>query len=263
MPKESIKGDAGEHLVVSQLSRLDLECDLYRHAQFLDGEARFGDDAPGKCLKIQVKTGTSYFRYDKKGDLFYYGEVEDLRHWAGSPSPVIVVLVDLDRDLCYWQSVQNPISTGTRWKLKMNRSQTLTSFGARDKLLALVEADLDPLALDVRRISNPWHELEKWPSGVTVYARYSQVVSDPEIKHDVTRTSKGVEIKTPISVDLEIADQLDPARRLLPVPDPAFKAKVNDDVAVLYAGREPKRLWRVAIVNLKTQFPHVDLLSES
>lgn len=261
--KQSIKGDAGEHLVFSQLSRLGLECDLYRHAQFLDGEARFGNEAPGKCLKIQVKTGSTYFRYDARGDLYYYGEIADLRYWAASATPVIVVLVDLARDVCYWQSVREPISTGTRWKLKMNPRQTLTSANARERLLDLVDTEPQNLAAEVQRISNPWRELGEWPDEVRVYARYSQVVSDPVIKHDVTRTSNGVEIKTPVSVELEISDQLEPTRRVLAIPDPDFKAKVDDDLAVLYAGRNPNILWRVGVVNLNTQFSHVDLLSES
>lgn len=264
MAKDSIAGDAGEFLVCSQLSQLGFECDLYRHATSLDGEARFGDFALGKCLKVQVKTGDSYFRYDAGGDLFYYGKIKDLRYWSASPAPVIVVLVDLDHAKCYWQTVQEPIATGKGWKLRMDMRQTLTSHDAGDKLQRLVDFDEFRLApSQVNAIANPWREVDRWPGDVMLYAHYNQVAAQPQVKYETTRTSNGTEIKTPVSAEIEVRDRTAPVRRVLPIPDPNFRARIDDNLAVIYGGHSADKLWRVGVVNLDADASHVDLINES
>src|SRR5262249_29865810 len=55
-----------------------------------------GDEATGKLIALQIKTGASYFR--RYGiDYIYYGEKRHLEYWLGHSLPVLLVLHDPDR----------------------------------------------------------------------------------------------------------------------------------------------------------------------
>lgn len=48
-------GNAGEHLVASQINALGFHCELTRNTDRIDAFVRFGRFAPGQSLWLQVK----------------------------------------------------------------------------------------------------------------------------------------------------------------------------------------------------------------
>jgi len=58
--------------------------------------------ATGRFIAVQVKAGPSYFAHDDGDSWSVYVRRITANHWSASSLPVLLVLVDLDTDSCYW-----------------------------------------------------------------------------------------------------------------------------------------------------------------
>ncbi len=75
----------------------------------IDGVIEFRDPQTGAMtntiVQVQIKTGDSYFRAETDQEFTFYADPEDLEHWQGSNTPVILILCRPDRDI-YWIDVK-------------------------------------------------------------------------------------------------------------------------------------------------------------
>lgn len=75
----------------------------------IDGVIEFRDPQTGAMtntiVQVQIKTGDSYFRAETDEEFTFYADPEDLKHWQGSNTPVILILCRPDRDI-YWVDVK-------------------------------------------------------------------------------------------------------------------------------------------------------------
>ncbi len=73
----------------------------------LDAEVEvvLGSEASGLLLGLQIKSGRSQFRERSKSGWKYRGDYEHLRYWQSHNLTVLVVLVDVDKGVAYWNSV--------------------------------------------------------------------------------------------------------------------------------------------------------------
>ena len=99
--------------------------------QGIDAHVELAKDgrATGRLLALQIKSGPSQFgRKVDDGWTFYYSDRERSL-WNGHVLPVMVVLVDIDNDIAYWQRI-SPLTerrTKKRYAVHVPRSQTLST----------------------------------------------------------------------------------------------------------------------------------------
>lgn len=75
----------------------------------IDGVIEFRDPQTGSMsntiVQVQIKTGDSYFRAETDEEFTFYADPDDLDHWQGSNTPVILVMCRPERDI-YWIDVK-------------------------------------------------------------------------------------------------------------------------------------------------------------
>jgi Domain of unknown function (DUF4365) len=86
-----------------------------------------GGVGTGRLLAMQIKSGPSYFRKPTKNGWTFPFSAKKARLWLGHGLPVVVVLVDLDERVGYWQQIseQTIVSTGKNFKVEVPRSNRL------------------------------------------------------------------------------------------------------------------------------------------
>lgn len=120
------------------------------------------DDGPtGRLIAAQVKTGRSYLTERTSEGFVFRPRVRHVRYWRGHSLPVIVVLVDLEADACYWQAVNDAtlLATDTGWRIIVPFSQVIDA-GSEALLRKLTDTRRDPdlRQLDQLRAARPWME---------------------------------------------------------------------------------------------------------
>lgn len=118
------------------------------------------DDGPtGRLIAAQVKTGSSYLRERTAEGFVFRPKPGHVRYWQGHSLPVIVVLVDLEVDACYWQVVNDATLTANdnRWRVIVPFSQVIDA-DSEAPLRQLTDArrDADLKQLDQLRAAKPW-----------------------------------------------------------------------------------------------------------
>ncbi len=87
----------------------------------IDAQVELVDDnqASGKLIALQIKSGASWFKETTKDGYVFRGEMEHLEYWLNHSLPVVIVLCDIDNNIAYWQSItKHTISyTGKAWKV--------------------------------------------------------------------------------------------------------------------------------------------------
>lgn len=80
--------------------------------------------ATGELLKLQVKSGASYFRGISTDAFDYYGEIKHLAYWMRHALPVLLVFYDPLRDVAYWTEVTETAveRTAKGWKTTVSKS---------------------------------------------------------------------------------------------------------------------------------------------
>ena len=87
-----------------------------------------GEVGTGRLLALQIKSGPSYFKATEDGWVFRF-DAKKAALWLGHALPVLVVLVDVEGCVAYWQRISNETvtSTGKGFKVEVPRSQTLAT----------------------------------------------------------------------------------------------------------------------------------------
>lgn len=86
------------------------------------------NNAPtGKLIAMQIKAGASYLSERARGASVFRGELKHLDYWLNHQLPVIVVLVDEEQEVAYWQRVSEETvhRTDKGWKMLVPDSQRI------------------------------------------------------------------------------------------------------------------------------------------
>ncbi|MFG1849598.1 DNA/RNA helicase domain-containing protein [Micromonospora carbonacea] len=124
------------------------------HIELIDG-----DRATGKLLGVQIKSGRSWFREPSNGGWVYRGDPRHLDYWRGYALPVLIVLVDVEARIAYWQHLDPTTiqSTGQGWKALVPADQVLDD-SSRDALTRLFRPSTMRTASSApRRALQPLH----------------------------------------------------------------------------------------------------------
>lgn len=108
--------------------------------------------ATGRNIAAQVKAGASQFKEEVDGGWVFRGDAKHKDYWLGHSLPVVVVLCNLEQEICYWREIRadtvTEISQG--WKTIVPSAQRI---GAAERV-ALEEVagrtNRPPVALQVR-----------------------------------------------------------------------------------------------------------------
>ena len=107
------------------------------HVEPFDGSNR----PSGRLIALQLKSGGSYFREKAAGGWVYRGENKHLRYWLGHVLPVLIILLDPDARILYWQHVtEDRVEyTDGAWKIVVPPDQVLTA-AAAEQLRCVADA---------------------------------------------------------------------------------------------------------------------------
>lgn len=95
-----------------------------------DGEIELARDGSisGQILKVQVKSGPSYF-VNRVGTSFEFAAADsDVQYWIAANTPVILILFDPNKGEGYWKSMKwylatNPPRAGASYRVKFSRTR--------------------------------------------------------------------------------------------------------------------------------------------
>src|SRR5260221_2260580 len=78
----------------------------------LDGEIELGKDgaATARLIKVQVKSGKSYFHKETATRFEFIAKPDDLEYWSRANLPVILVVYDPEKGEGYWKHIQRFLS---------------------------------------------------------------------------------------------------------------------------------------------------------
>lgn len=99
-----------------------------------------GNNASGKLIAVQIKSGSSWFKEKNDIGYVYRGKREHLEYWLNHSQPVIIVLCDIESNLVYWQAISKHIVeyTPKGWKVTVPYQQQINA-GMHTDLCNLVE----------------------------------------------------------------------------------------------------------------------------
>lgn len=120
----------------------------------IDGVIEFRDPDTGamsnRIVQVQIKAGQSYFRSETDEQFTFYADKDDLEHWRGSNTPVILVVCRPGRD-AYWADVKRDDSidhSGKSPKLIFNKAAS--SFGPQSEPAIRTLANAKPWGFHLR-----------------------------------------------------------------------------------------------------------------
>jgi len=100
----------------------------------IDGEIEVveGERRSGKILKVQIKSGHSWFKESTPLGFIYRGDDPHIRYWLGHAVPVLIMLHDPTTELTYWENIEPSkiYSTGSGWKIEVPHAQLLDANSA-------------------------------------------------------------------------------------------------------------------------------------
>lgn len=106
-----------------------------------------GDSGPnGKLIALQIKTGQSYLRYNSENGITYYIDPKHYRYWTSYSLPVLILIYDEIKQICYWEVVNETKieSTATGYKISIPLSNTLSA-EAKPLIEKIVEVPLSKI----------------------------------------------------------------------------------------------------------------------
>lgn len=96
----------------------------------IDAEVEICDDGvpSGKLLKLQIKSGSSWFREGNEKGVFFRDSLEHFEYWLGHSLPVVLVLYDPRHDDILWVHIESSRveKTGHGFKILVPYNQLLT-----------------------------------------------------------------------------------------------------------------------------------------
>jgi len=82
----------------------------------------------GQLIALQIKSGPSYFKEEKDGNIIYRGEKTHLEYWLSHSLPVLIILCNPENHFTIWQKIlsENVVETEKGWKTEIPVSQILS-----------------------------------------------------------------------------------------------------------------------------------------
>ena len=110
---------------------------LDHHAELIEDE-----QASGRLLALQVKTGDSYFAEQDGTHIIFRTDSDHRDYWLNHSLPVVVCLCDLAESEVYWQIVspETIVSTGKGFKIRVPIDQKVDE---QSTLFARLRTDSD------------------------------------------------------------------------------------------------------------------------
>lgn len=150
MPTTALTAQLGVNVVEAAALRSDwLFRQILLHDFGIDAEMELCEhgEATGRLVAIQIKTGPSYFRRTTAEGWWFPVDKRHAAYWLNHSLPVFVVLVDLDKQISYWQQITKTTltSSGNNLKVLIPRSNTLADYCFRWAAVAMdIEAEASP-----------------------------------------------------------------------------------------------------------------------
>ncbi|OXE98090.1 uncharacterized protein DUF4365 [Flavobacterium araucananum] len=85
------------------------------------------DEPTGQLIGVQIKSGKSYFKENRFGEITYDGDPVHLKYWLKHSLPIILVLHNPETGHTLWEKIiEEKIQyTKSRWKIDIPKSQRL------------------------------------------------------------------------------------------------------------------------------------------
>lgn len=102
----------------------------------------------GKSIAIQIKSGDSYFKEINNHFWNFYGEVKHISYYLNQDIPVLIVLVDVKREIAYWEACKIEyvnLNAGS-WTMPIPKNQII-NFENKDELLKHISKNVDYVSL--------------------------------------------------------------------------------------------------------------------
>jgi hypothetical protein len=64
----------------------------------------------GRNIAVQIKSGNSYIKRNRNGEILYYAEKRHIQYWSTHSLPVILIIYDPDAKKGYWCDVKGYVS---------------------------------------------------------------------------------------------------------------------------------------------------------
>jgi hypothetical protein len=98
----------------------------------------------GKSIAIQLKSGNSYLKEINNDFWNFNGEKKHLNYYLNNENPVLIVLVDLEREIAYWEicKVEHVNLKSSSWTMPIPKSQQV-NLNQKDELLLYVSKSVD------------------------------------------------------------------------------------------------------------------------
>ncbi|MER7443825.1 DUF4365 domain-containing protein [Micromonospora avicenniae] len=87
------------------------------HDVGIDGQIEYvhANEATGRIVLVQIKTGVSFFK-TRAGNCFrYYPQDKHVNYWESAPLPVILILRNPETDLTCWVDARDSLRSGNKY----------------------------------------------------------------------------------------------------------------------------------------------------
>jgi hypothetical protein len=120
-----------------------------------------GDKALGKLVALQIKTGASYFKETNGENVVFRFDERHLSYWLEYSIPVILVLVNENKNLCCWQHItaQTIQRTPKGAKVLVPAGQSLEK--SKAEIAKIAENNSQPGQLAHLAQAKPWMQILK------------------------------------------------------------------------------------------------------
>lgn len=99
----------------------------------------------GRIIAAQIKAGKSFFEEETTDEFVFRGKKKHLNYWLNHSLPVIIIICNLDTEVCYWAEVNrtsvNELDKG--WKILIPKTQTLSN-QHKNRLIAIAGSPQHP-----------------------------------------------------------------------------------------------------------------------
>ncbi len=98
----------------------------------------------GKSIAVQVKSGRSYFKSKKNENWSFHGEKKHLNYYLNHDIPVLIILVDIEKELAFWEvcKVEYVELQEEGWTMPIPKNQQIC-YAQKDELLNYVPSVID------------------------------------------------------------------------------------------------------------------------
>ncbi|WP_080904044.1 DUF4365 domain-containing protein [Parabacteroides sp. Marseille-P3160] len=98
----------------------------------------------GKSIAIQIKSGESYLKELNNDFWSFIGEKKHLNYYLNHDTPVLIVLVDLDKEIAYWEvcKIEYISLNETSWSMPVPKNQQI-NIHQKDELLKYISKNVD------------------------------------------------------------------------------------------------------------------------